>query len=116
MIVDKSRNRMSMLGGLHNKDNSGVADSSIGHVSEDMMEMGIGCATMQGLELDNWLQNKVPSSQILEMFPSTRYPSDQSGHVVKRMSMLSQLSGGLFLKCLQLHNFSSHINLGRLSC
>ena len=87
-------NRMTVIG-LRGAKSKAVVPSETDEAVE-MMEVGLGCATMQGLELDNWLQSKNPSSRILEMLPSTRYPVDLHGRVVKRMSMLSQLSGGRY--------------------
>ena len=70
-------------------------DNEMEDGEEDMMKIGLGSASMQGVTLDNWLQSKTPSVQELDMNPSGRYPRDFSGTVHARVSMLSQLTIGI---------------------
>lgn len=104
-VPRRKNNMMMSMGGLNAKAPPVVARISDrksrrgeeNKLDEDMelVTVGLGCATFQGLDLDNWLNSKTPLSRILEVLPSTRFPLELGGGVVKRMSMLSQLSGGI---------------------
>lgn len=87
--------RMSMVNRMSLIASSVLGDEKALAASDGPMLVSLGCASLVGNALDQWVNSRTPQVKVLEMMPSNRFPQGMDGAITKKISALSMMSQGV---------------------